>query len=282
MDSGASVKVNEDYIHQFAIMGSAYMNAIYGIDDPRVALVNNGAEESKGGELQLASYQKLSESQFVNFIGNVEGNQLPFAGCDVALTDGFVGNVVLKTIEGMGKLMSAELKAIFKSGLGGMLAYLLVKKQLKGFKKKRPFSQEEIQQYKAFCGERGEYIASHLQKGLRAFSLNSHPGLNSAFANDVDGDLNYAQQLSAMGRKGDVFIGISTGGNASNIEAALITAQMMGITTILLTGNRHVLCEKYADIVIDAPAGETYIIQEYHLAIYHALCLEVEASFFDI
>jgi glycerol-3-phosphate acyltransferase PlsX len=86
--------------------------------------------------LQLASYQKLSESQFVNFIGNVEGNQLPFAGCDVALTDGFVGNVVLKTIEGMGKLMSAELKAIFKSGLGGMLAYLLVKKQLKGFKKK--------------------------------------------------------------------------------------------------------------------------------------------------
>ena len=136
MDSGASVKVNEDYIHQFAIMGSAYMKAIYGIDNPRVALVNNGAEESKGGELQLASYQKLSESQFVNFIGNVEGNQLPFAGCDVALTDGFVGNVVLKTIEGMGKLMSAELKAIFKSGLGGMLAYLLVKKQLKGFKKK--------------------------------------------------------------------------------------------------------------------------------------------------
>lgn len=136
MDSGASVKVNEDYIHQFAIMGSAYMRAIYGIEDPRVALVNNGAEETKGGELQLASYAKLKESKFINFTGNVEGNQLAFAGCDVALTDGFVGNVVLKSIEGMGKLMSGELKNLFKSGLGGAIAYLLLKKRLKDFKTK--------------------------------------------------------------------------------------------------------------------------------------------------
>ena len=136
MDSGASVKVNEDYIHQFAIMGSAYMRAIYGIENPRVGLVNNGAEETKGGELQLASYAKLKSSTLINFIGNVEGNQLAFSGCDVALTDGFVGNVVLKSIEGMGKLMSAELKAMFKSGLGGAIAYLLLKKQLKNFKTK--------------------------------------------------------------------------------------------------------------------------------------------------
>lgn len=136
MDSGASVKVNEDYIHQFAIMGSAYMRSIYGIENPRVGLVNNGAEDTKGGELQLAAYPKLKESEFINFVGNVEGNQLALSGCDVALTDGFVGNVVLKTVEGMGKLMSAELKAMFKSGLGGMIAYLLLKKQLKNFKNK--------------------------------------------------------------------------------------------------------------------------------------------------
>lgn len=136
MDSGASVKVNEDYIHQFAIMGSAYMRSIYGVESPRVALVNNGAEDTKGGELQLAAYPKLKDSKYINFIGNVEGNQLAFGGCDVALTDGFVGNVVLKSIEGMGKLMSAELKAMFKSGLGGAIAYLLLKKQLKNFKKK--------------------------------------------------------------------------------------------------------------------------------------------------
>ena len=136
MDSGASVQVNEDYLHQFAIMGSAYMKAIYSVDSPTVAMVNNGAEEHKGTELQQAAYPKLKESKFINFIGNVEGNQIPFGYCDVAVCDGFTGNIVLKSIEGMGKLMSAELKAVFKSGLGGVIAYLLVKKQLKNFKKK--------------------------------------------------------------------------------------------------------------------------------------------------
>ncbi len=136
MDSGASIKVTEDYMHMFAIMGSAYMKAIYGIESPKVALVNNGAEEHKGTELQLAAYPVLSESRFINFIGNVEGNQIPAGYCDVAVCDGFVGNIVLKTAEGMGKLMSGELKGVFKSGLSGALAYLLVKKQLAAFKKK--------------------------------------------------------------------------------------------------------------------------------------------------
>ncbi len=136
MDSGASVKVNEDYLHQFAIMGTAYMKAIYGIENPRVAMINNGSEETKGGELQLAAYPKLKASRHINFIGNVEGNQLPFSACDVAVSDGFVGNIVLKTIEGMGKMMSAELRSLFKSGLGGIISYLLMKNALKNFKKK--------------------------------------------------------------------------------------------------------------------------------------------------
>ena len=136
MDSGASVQVTDDYLCQFAIMGSAYMKAIYSVENPKVALINNGAEEHKGTELQHAAYPKLKVNKFINFIGNVEGNQLPHGYCDVAVCDGFVGNIVLKTIEGMGKLMSGELKGIFKSGLGGILAYLLVKKQLKNFKKK--------------------------------------------------------------------------------------------------------------------------------------------------
>ncbi len=136
MDSGASVKVSEDYLHMFAVMGSAYMKAIYGIECPKVALVNNGAEQHKGGELQLAAYPKLMESKYINFIGNVEGNQLPFGYCDVAVCDGFVGNIVLKTSEGMGKLMSSELKGLFKSGIGGALAYLLLKRRLVDFKKK--------------------------------------------------------------------------------------------------------------------------------------------------
>lgn len=136
IDSGASVKPNEEYMHGFAVMGSAYMRAIYGIDEPRVGLLNNGAEEHKGTELQQAAYHKLSESTHISFIGNVEGNALPFAACDVCVADGFTGNVTLKCIEGMGKMMSGELKAMFKSGLGGILAYLLMKKQLASFKKR--------------------------------------------------------------------------------------------------------------------------------------------------
>ena len=136
IDSGASVKPNEDYLVGFAIMGSAYMKAIYGIDAPRVALINNGAEEHKGTELQQAAYPKLASCEMIRFVGNIEGNRLPFGDCDVAVADGFTGNVVLKTIEGMGKMMSAELKALFKGGLGGILAYLLMKNALKRFKMK--------------------------------------------------------------------------------------------------------------------------------------------------
>lgn len=136
MDSGASVKINEDYMHQFAIMGSAYMKAIYNVESPKVAMVNNGSEETKGGELQLAAYPKLAGSKFINFVGNVEGNQIPFGFCDVAVCDGFVGNIVLKSIEGMGKVISAELKSMFKSGPLGAIAYLLIKSKLAAFKKK--------------------------------------------------------------------------------------------------------------------------------------------------
>ena len=136
MDSGASVKPNEEYLVGFAVMGNAYMKAIYGVESPRVALLNNGTEEHKGTELQQAAYVKLKSSSLYNFIGNVEGNSMVLGGCDVAVTDGFTGNVSLKAIEGMGKLLSGELKAMFRGGLGGILAYLLVKGKLKAFKKK--------------------------------------------------------------------------------------------------------------------------------------------------
>lgn len=136
IDSGANVKVNDEYLHQFAIMGSAYMRAIYKVESPEVALINNGSEKTKGTELQLAAYERLSNSKFINFVGNVEGNQLSFGACDVAVCDGFTGNIVLKSIEGMGKLMSAELKQLFKKNPIRMLGALLVKKGLDDFKKK--------------------------------------------------------------------------------------------------------------------------------------------------
>lgn len=135
MDSGANIQVTPDHLVQFAIMGSIYMKEMYGIDSPRVGLLNNGAEEIKGTKLQVEAYKKLSETQGINFVGNVEGNEVPMGKCDVLVTDGFTGNVFLKLSEGMGKLVFAKLKGIFKSSLKTKFAYLLIKKDLKGFKK---------------------------------------------------------------------------------------------------------------------------------------------------
>jgi len=152
---------------------------------------------------------------------------------------------------------------------------------LKGFMLKHPLPAAECAAFKAAFGEAGADLAKKLQQGLRAVSLLSHPGYTSAFANDVDANLVYAQQLHSLGRKGDLLLSISTGGNSTNVLAALRTAKLMGIRTILLTGNRHGLCESCADCVIAVPESETYRIQERHLPIYHALCQTVEAHFFQ-
>ena len=104
MDSGANLCVTSDNICQFAFMGAKYMEKIYDIDRPRVGQLNNGAEYNKGTALQIESYQVLSESG-LNFVGNIEGKDVPFDVCDVLVSDGFTGNIFLKTVEGMGKFL---------------------------------------------------------------------------------------------------------------------------------------------------------------------------------
>jgi len=151
---------------------------------------------------------------------------------------------------------------------------------LKGFLLKREIPQSDADIFDSCFGEEGNALAKKLQGGLKAVSLLSHPALNSAFANDVDPNLNYAQQLYALGRKGDVLFAISTGGNALNVKYALMAAQVKGLKTVLLTGNKHGICEKYADISICVPESETYKIQELHLPVYHYLCMAVEDHFF--
>ena len=194
IDSGASVKPNEDYMLEFAIMGSAYMKALYGVDSPRVGLSNNGTEEHKGTELQQAAYGKLKECGLVRFIGNVEGNRLPFGECDVAVTDGFTGNVVLKTVEGMGKMMSEELKSVFKSGLGGILAYLLVKKRMKAFKKKFDVSEHGGA---PILGLNKTVIKAHGSSDAKAFSAAIRQTVNCVKLGVVDIIAESAARLDA-------------------------------------------------------------------------------------
>ena len=106
-------------------------------------------------------------------------------------------------------------------------------------------------------------------------------GLNSAFCNDVDPDLTYAQLVNALGKKGDVLMGISTSGNAKNVSYAVKCAKALGITTIGLTGKTGGKLKELCDIVIVAPEDETFKIQELHLPIYHAICAQVEENFFE-
>ncbi len=130
LDSGANITVAPADLEQFAIMGSIYMNKIHGLAAPRVGLLNNGAEETKGTELQLEAYRLLSESPSINFVGNVEANMVPKDACDVLVTDGFTGNILLKSIEGMGKLMLRTMKDIFYASTVSKFSALLVKKKL--------------------------------------------------------------------------------------------------------------------------------------------------------
>ncbi len=149
---------------------------------------------------------------------------------------------------------------------------------LKSFVKKRPIKEEIRKELLDF--EEGEYIADNLEAPLRAIALTSHMGLSTAYLNDRDPYLIFAQQLLGFGDKGDVFIAISTSGNAKNIIYAAKVAKAMGIKIISFTNNNGGKLAEMADIAIKAPSKETYIAQEYHEAIYHEICMKVEGYFF--
>ena len=135
IDCGANVDARPSHLVQFAMMGSIYMEHVVGIKNPRVGIVNIGVEETKGTELQVEAYGLMKEAGY-NFIGNVEAREVPLGGCDVAVCDGFTGNIILKTTEGLAKLFMSEIKGIFMKSLPNKLAAAVVKKDLGAFKKK--------------------------------------------------------------------------------------------------------------------------------------------------
>ena len=150
---------------------------------------------------------------------------------------------------------------------------------LKSFKCKRELSPEFKVEFNKF-GKDGQDLAEKLEAGLRAIALTSHPSFSTAFANDVDASMIFAQQLMALSRKNDIVMGISTSGNAENIKKCFITAKVKGLKTILLTGKTGGVCAEFADYIIKVPETETFLIQENHVGIYHLLCLIVEDYFY--
>ena len=137
IDCGANADCTAEYLVQFAYLGSFYARRVMGIEKPRVGLLNIGAEESKGTDLQretLALLREAGEAGHLNFIGNIEAKEAIKGGCDVIVTDGFSGNVMLKTMEGVGSLAGTALKGIFKKNLLTKLAALAVMPGLNSFK----------------------------------------------------------------------------------------------------------------------------------------------------
>lgn len=134
IDAGANTKCKTDNLVQFAIMGSIYMKNVLDIENPTVGLISNGEEEGKGNELVKESYSELKNAP-VNFIGNIEGRDVMEGTTDVMVCDGFTGNVILKTVEGMGHVVSSKVKEIFTANIFRKIGAIFVMKGIKSFRK---------------------------------------------------------------------------------------------------------------------------------------------------
>lgn len=152
---------------------------------------------------------------------------------------------------------------------------------MKGFLKKRPLPEAKREAMQENCSALDTEMLENLQGGLPAIPLTAMAALFTAFCNDVDPELVYAQQVLALGKPGDVLMGISTSGNAKNVAAAAKVAKGLGMTVIGLTGQHGGALKELSDICVCVPETETYRVQELHLPVYHCLCAAVEEHFFE-
>jgi len=184
------------------------------------------------------------------------------------------GNMIIESYKKSGQLLTC--------GNGGSSsdAEHIVGELMKSFSKKRPIDSDLADALKSVSEERGSMMASKLEMGLPAISLNAHSALVSAVSNDIGGDFVFAQQVIGYGRKGDVLLGISTSGNSQNVVDACIVAKAKGVKVISLTGEKGGKMKEFADVAICVPSTCTPDVQEFHLPIYHALCIMVEETFF--
>lgn len=179
-----------------------------------------------------------------------------------------------ESYENGGKLLVA--------GNGGSAADAehIVGELMKGFKLPRKPEADFAEKLVEENQELGSVLAENLQGALPAIALDGHPALSTAYMNDCEPLLCFAQQVNGYGKSGDVFLGISTSGNSKNVLYAATTAHAKGMKVIGLTGAKDSKLKEMSDVCIKAPQTETYMIQELHLPIYHCLCLMLEDKFF--
>lgn len=156
----------------------------------------------------------------------------------------------------------------------------IVGELMKEFKLKREVYKNQAEAMKQIDPELGDILARHLQGALPAIALTGHSSLTTAFMNDSNPELIFAQQVNGYGKPGDVFLGISTSGNSRNVLFAAVAAKAKGLKVIGLTGQKPCKLAQLADVCIQVPETETYKIQELHLPVYHCLCMMLEEHFF--
>lgn len=173
-----------------------------------------------------------------------------------------------------GKLLAA--------GNGGSAADAehIVGELMKAFVLERKLSDDMREKLKAVDPQIGTVLAQNLQGALPAIALDGHFALSTAYMNDCEPLLCFAQQVNGYGREGDVFLGISTSGNSQNILYAATVAKSKGMIVVGLTGEKESRLSAMADVCIRVPRQETYQVQELHLPVYHTLCLMLEERFF--
>lgn len=176
----------------------------------------------------------------------------------------------------------ADEHKLLVAGNGGSAADAehIVGELMKGFKLSRKLDSQMSQKLIEENEELGKILAENLQGALPAIALDGHPALSTAYMNDCEPLLCFAQQVNGYGMAGDVFLGISTSGNSKNILYAAVTARAKGMPVIGLTGAKNSKLENLSDVCIKVPQTETYMIQELHLPVYHCLCLMLEDRFF--
>ncbi len=156
----------------------------------------------------------------------------------------------------------------------------IVGELMKGFMLLRPIPKEDREKLSSLFPNDGDRMADNLQRGIPAVALTAQSAILTAFNNDVDSDMCYAQLLYGYGREQDLLIGLSTSGNSKNVVNAIKIAKLKGMSTLSLTGRKESKLSALCDCTIRVPEDETFKIQEYHLPVYHYLCGKLEADLF--
>jgi D-sedoheptulose 7-phosphate isomerase len=193
----------------------------------------------------------------------------------------FLEESVLKAVEAIVKTFRSGGKVLV-CGNGGSCsdADHIVGELMKSFEGHRPLEISLQEKLMELSPEHGKMLADKLQQGLPAISLTVHSALITAIANDIGGELIFAQQVTGLGNQDDVLIGLSTSGNSQNVINAMIVAKAKGITTIGMTGETGGKMRDWCDILLNVPERRTAYVQELHLPVYHTICMMIETEIF--